>query len=345
MDEDGPYVFRQRDGCLKALWRCETHCWQQTWPASSTDIIIPPRYGYAYPISITPPAPVTEAVISTRWRLIAISDIHGYYAAARTLLRAHKLVDHADNWIAGGDSLVVVGDSVDCGPQVMETLWWLYRLQQQARSFGGNVHLLCGNHESMLLYGDTSYLHPRYQRTARCLGYAYPQLFSADSVLGQWLRSWPLMMRINERLFVHGGIAPALLAQVQNLQHCNAVWRASLGKPRALVETDPNTAAFHHRSLGPAWYAGYFNKEITTATVHSLCDALAVRQIVVGHVTLPHISLLHDECVIGLDSGLWQGAPGEMLFIEGDSLSRGLADGSRVALSSSANGQMRAVSS
>jgi len=334
--EDGPYLFWQAQGGLHALWLCEDHVWQRHWSAteSAGTLHIAPRYGYAHSLMINsahPPHP-PAAVQPASERIIAISDIHGEYARATHLLRAHGVINSRDEWTAGNTTLVVVGDTVDCGSQVTHTLWLLYRLQQHAFAAGGAVYVLSGNHEAMLLSGDHRYIHPCYRRNARLLGRDYWQLYAENSVLGQWLRTWPLLLRIGDTLFVHGGIAPQAQLLAQDLAATNTCWRNALGQGRQCAGTDPNIALLHDRRYGPAWYFGYVDNEVDAVFLRHLCRDLAIQRIVVGHATVPHISQLHQGYVIAIDCGLWQGMNGELLFIEKDHLSRGLADGSRHSL-------------
>jgi len=331
--DDGPYIFKKTDGSLQAQWLSEGHVWQRHWSAAQAAkaIHVAPRYGYPHSLVIDikqVPQPMA-AIQPVANRIIAISDIHGEYERASHLLRIHGVINTHDDWIAGDATLVVVGDTVDCGNQVTESLWLLYRLQQQAKAAGGAVHVLHGNHESMLLSGDQSYLHPCYRRNARLLGRDYWQLYAADSILGQWLRTWPLLLRVGDTLFVHGGIHPHTLDFAHDLEATNQNWRDSLGKSACVIASDPYVARLHDRRHGPAWYFGYFDGNLDAIAVQHICRDLGIQRIVVGHATVPHISSLYQGQVIAIDCGLWQGMSGELLFIEGQQLSRGLADGSR----------------
>ena len=59
---------------------------------------------------------------------------------------------------------------------------------------------------------------------------------------------------------------------------------------------------------------------------------LGVARIVVGHTTIGEVASFHHGKVIAIDSGIKRGKSGQLLFIEGDRLSRGLLDGSRQPL-------------
>ena len=59
---------------------------------------------------------------------------------------------------------------------------------------------------------------------------------------------------------------------------------------------------------------------------------LGVTRIVVGHTTIGEVASFHDGQIIAIDSAIKRGTSGQLLFIEGDQLSRGLMDGSRQPL-------------
>lgn len=73
-----------------------------------------------------------------RHRTIAIGDIHGHLAALNTLI---ELVD-----LASKDTLVLLGDYVDRGPQSAEVI---QRIIDLSRRY--NVVAIRGNHEEMML--------------------------------------------------------------------------------------------------------------------------------------------------------------------------------------------------
>ena len=63
-----------------------------------------------------------------------------------------------------------------------------------------------------------------------------------------------------------------------------------------------------------------------------MVDRLGLARIVVGHTTIGEVASFHDGRVIAIDSGIKRGKSGQLLFIEGGRLSRGLLDGSREPL-------------
>jgi len=334
---DGPYVFRKSD-TLQAAWICDDAVVRREVAADADGhAVIAPVCAYPHALEIVAPAAAAAATADAAGgRIVALSDIHGQYALMVRLLRANGVIDADDRWALGRDTLVVAGDIFDRGEQVTEAFWLLYALQQQAAQAGGAVHFVLGNHETMVLYDDLRYVHPKYLRTAERLQTSYPALYGADSVIGQWLRTRPVLLRVGDTLFLHGGIAPEAVRLALEADATNARYRDSLGTPRAQLRDDPALAPLYDGKTSPIWYRGYFDGRMDTAQVEALVTQLGVSRIVVGHTSMPHVSRFHDGRVIAIDSSIKNGESGELLFIEGDRLSRGLLDGSRVPLADGA---------
>ena len=331
VDADGPYVFREGNR-LRAQWVCEDTVETRTLAAREAGTEIAPRCSYAHAVRVAPASVPAPAVLPAVPRLVALSDIHGQYDLLVRLLRAHRVIDAQDRWMLGTDTLVVAGDVFDRGPQVTEAFWLLYGLQHQAARAGGAVHFVLGNHETMVLYDDLRYVNPKYLRSAQLLGRSYPQLFGPGSVIGQWLRTRPVLLQIGDTLFLHGGIAPERVALALEPAATNAAYHASLGTPRSGVKANPTTAPLYDGKTSPIWYRGYFDGRLDTAGVQGVLERLKLKRIVVGHTSMPHVSSFHGGRVIAIDSSIKNGESGELLFIEEGTLSRGLLDGTRVPL-------------
>ena len=91
-------------------------------------------------------------------RIVAVGDLHGDFSAWRDIARAAQLVDTRGRWI-GRDTIVVqTGDVVDRGPDSLDIIRDLVRLQREAVRAHGQVIVLVGNHEAMNLTGDLRYV-------------------------------------------------------------------------------------------------------------------------------------------------------------------------------------------
>ncbi len=91
-------------------------------------------------------------------RIVAVGDVHGAYQRFVSILRTAGILDERERWVGGRAHLVQVGDALDRGSEGPKVLELLMRLEKQARSAGGRVHALLGNHEVMNLMGDLRYV-------------------------------------------------------------------------------------------------------------------------------------------------------------------------------------------
>jgi CBS domain-containing protein len=105
--------------------------------------------------------------------------------------------------------VVFLGDLFDRGADVTQTLWFLYQLERQARAAGGGAHVVLGNHETMIFTDDVRYVSAKEQPIASLHSTSYPDLFDIRrSLLGRWLVGRPGLMKVNDVLLAHGGVAP-----------------------------------------------------------------------------------------------------------------------------------------
>ena len=277
-------------------------------------------------LDLDPRAPVPEPADGPApARVAAVSDPHGRLDALAALLQAQGILDGGRRWAFGDGHLVVLGDVFDKGTQVTELLWLLRALEGQARTAGGRVHLVLGNHEVAALRGGTRHADREYLDLGRPLG----QVYGPDTELGRWLRICPALLRLGDTLFAHAGPSPALLDRERDLEACNRRFREALGRPGK----DPLLG----RS-GPARYAGLLpvgvaeDGDATGPEVEAVLAAFQVQRVVVGHVVFERITPFHQGRVVGIDAGLQDGRPGEVWLSLDGRRWRGGADGRRQAL-------------
>jgi hypothetical protein len=267
-------------------------------------------------------SPTVENDQSSRTTLV-ISDIHGQLTLAKTLLRAHGVLDKHGKWSFATQRLVVVGDSVDRGEQVTETLWFFYELQQQALAAGGEVHVVLGNHEKMLLAGQEKYVHEKYQQTKQIVGLSQAELYGSNSVLGHWLRQQPAILILGNTLFVHGGISDELTKSQMTATQINQSIRDSLTFSSEQIKAR-ETLRLLHGEMGPLWYRGYSREPlIKGAEFEQVLRQFNVRRIIVGHTTQPQITTALNKRVIVVDAGIKNGESGEVLWLYADRCARG----------------------
>ena len=87
-------------------------------------------------------------------RIVAIGDIHGAYSEFTSILKRTGLVDGDLKWSGGRATLTQTGDYTDRGTDVRKVMDLLMQLERDAKSAGGQVVVLLGNHEVMNFIGD-----------------------------------------------------------------------------------------------------------------------------------------------------------------------------------------------
>lgn len=235
------------------------------------------------------PAPAFE--YGPAERIVAIGDLHGDVSAARGALRLAGVIDTADAWTGGPTVVVQTGDQLDRGDEDQEVLELLDRLAGAAAKGGGALVALNGNHEVMNVQGDFRYVSPH--------GFAEYEEFNPG-----WLRAWstpsaqrgrtfafrpggptarqlarrPVVARVGDTLFVHGGILPPHVAY--GLERINReasawMWGAQRSIPEILTKED-----------APIWTRLYSDGDPGTAGCGTLAQALeraSAKRMVVGH--------------------------------------------------------------
>ena len=204
---------------------------------------------------LSPSGPTAQTRTGWEWegvrRVVALGDVHGRYTELVRLLLGTGLVDDRLNWVGGAAHLVLCGDLVDRGPRDRDVVDLVRTLQTQARSAGGVVHALLGNHEVMNLTRDFRYVtaggfsafaedeRNRDRRNARSGYYqralarqdvdrarleeafdeTYPPgyfarqwAFGPRGDYGRWLLDQPAVVKINGVVFLHGGLTPDVAA-------------------------------------------------------------------------------------------------------------------------------------
>ena len=148
------------------------------------------------------------------------------------------------------------------------------------------------------------------------LGLTERQLaFTASGKYGKWLRGRNAIVRINDLVFVHGGIGPKYAARTR--EEINQTIRAELDdltKYRGGTADDPD---------GPLWYRDLaLSPEDDVSLQHDIDRALHTQQarhMVIGHTVIPAILPRFGGRVITIDVGLsaLYGGPPAFLLVEG----------------------------
>lgn len=157
------------------------------------------------------------------------------------------------------------------------------------------------------------------------LGYVEMQIsFGPQGDYGRWLRRRPALARINDTLFVHGGIGPRVAGL--GCVGVNAGVQRELDNLPAL--DDPKTATtLVAGSDGPLWFRGLADDAtlLAEADVTALLREFGARQIVVGHTVPPDLAVRarFGGRVLQIDTGMLGGSfypggrPSAVEFMDG----------------------------
>lgn len=242
-------------------------------------------------------AGAAEKVKQNTWkgvgRIVAVGDVHGDYGQFVKTLRAAGVIDAKGKWTGGKTHLVQTGDVFDRGPDSRKVMDLLMKLEKQAAKAGGAVHALVGNHEAMVLRGDWRYVHPGESQAFG--GPAkYREALGANGKYGKWLRSHNAVIKINDVLFLHGGLGGRYATM--SLDDINKGVRQGLNSGGGMARD----------SGGPLWYRGLAkgSDEGVAKQLEPVFKAHKAKHIVIGHTVAGRIVPKAGGKVICIDVGM-----------------------------------------
>jgi Calcineurin-like phosphoesterase len=268
-------------------------------------------------------------------RIVAIGDVHGAFDRFVEILKAAGIVDGDLHWTAGKTHVVQLGDILDRGDDSRKAMDLARALEREAEKAGGRMHLLLGNHEIARMLGDmrltaageylafvTAGSEDVREKAAKSLKPATDEelarliqqtplgliemqrAFGLDGEYGRWLRQHSTVVKIDQFVFVHGGISPAVAPMP-----CAAInEQVERDMTSDLDKTlEAPLATLTARVDGPLWYRGLAQEpESFTPQVDDILSKQAARAIVIGHTVTPtgRITLRFGGRVIQIDTGM-----------------------------------------
>jgi len=332
---DGPYIYQVKNR-LKAGW-IENGVYRE-------DFILPENFSGIsrnFNLSFTYKdltdtyslKPDYDQSFANADSIAVISDIHGEYGIYIDLLKGTGIIDNNLNWKFGKGHLVVLGDMFDRGNMVTEVLWHLFGLEKQAEKSGGMVHVVLGNHEFMVLRNELCEINEKYTKVEEVSKTTYADLYSVNSVLGKWLRTKPVVMTIDNIIFVHGGISTAMVQRNLAFKKINRIFiKKVVGKNLGEV-CGRELVKFLNEGDGPIWYRGYFyDKDLCESEIDTILDFYGKGHIVVGHTPNETTRSLFNNKVLGADAGIMYNKPGEMIIYKEGVFYQCYGTGNRIKL-------------
>jgi hypothetical protein len=259
------------------------------------------------------PAPAPASSEGTRaaqpaGRVMAIGDLHGDLDVTRRALRLAGAIGPDDHWIGGALVVVQTGDVIDRGDDDRAVLDLLERLRGEAVRAGGALIALCGNHEMMNVSGDLRYVSAR---SAAAFG-DRAQAFAPGAPYARLLANWPVIAKVGDSVFVHGGVLSQHVRYgIDAINREAAAWmRAERAAPALLMQED-----------APVWTRLYSRDPDSAACAQlaSVLSALGAARMVVGHTPQARgISPACGEKVWRIDTGMSHVFGGALQLLEID---------------------------
>lgn len=141
--------------------------------------------------------------------IYVIGDIHGHFEKLVRLLYHSDLIDLNLDWVGGDAILLCIGDYVDRGPNGIDCIELIMKLQRAALHEGGQVVALLGNHEVLLL---GAHIFARelpvdsdniFMQAWRKNGGVEEDLRRLNDDHVEWISNLPAMVLLGDRLCIH----------------------------------------------------------------------------------------------------------------------------------------------
>lgn len=258
-------------------------------------------------------AEANPSTVSGVARIVAIGDVHGDYDQLVKALKLGDCLNTQNHWKGGKTHVVQTGDVFDRGSDSIKCMDLLMALEAEAAADGGRVHVLLGNHEATRLGGQSREKDITPEELASYGGAdAMKKALGPDGKYGAWVRRHNAVVKINDTLFVHGGISGKCVAM--SLDDLNQKVREGLKSDKA--------HGLARDSAGPLNYRGLAKnpEETVVQEMQAISKAYDVSRVVIGHtVSTNGIVSRANGQVIMIDVGMTKsfGGKAACLVIEG----------------------------
>lgn len=243
-------------------------------------------------------------------RVIVIGDVHGDLKRFKNILLDANIINKNIEWIAQPSDTIVVqlGDQVDSANRSPEIPQWevisdteminfTYFLDNIAKSKGGRVISLIGNHEFMNTIGNFSYVSQQSLTDTRL------ELFKPKGTLASILSQRPIVLKIGELFFCHAGLKKShidiLNKHNKHVSYLNQIWRDYILKGQINIEDKEIFDEILLGFDGIMWTRELDASEITKKTLGDIgCLFLFI-----GHTTMDGVKF-HENTVWYVDTGI-----------------------------------------
>lgn len=241
-------------------------------------------------------------------RIIIIGDVHGDLKRFKNILLDANIINNNLEWIAKPQNTIVVqlGDQVDSANrdnsdniisnernwEVMKDIEMIHftnSLDIIAKSKGGKVISLIGNHELMNVIGDHTYVSNNSKYDLR------EAQFKPCGSISTILAKRPIILKIGKLLFCHAGLKKyhidILDKNNKDISYLNNIWKDFVLKNRVLIE---DKEIFDNIILGNDGILWTRNLD-DSDTITSILSKLGCVYMFIGHTPMTSIKLLNNQ--------------------------------------------------
>jgi len=283
-------------------------------------------------------------------RVVVMGDVHGDFEALRTILIAKKLIDEAGRWMGGKAHLVLMGDLIAGASGTKDIFDLVMSLERKAKTRGGRVHTLLGNADLITASGDFSrmssgeiagFMPPELSMSRRQRRGVLSDLFLGETPYAEWMRSRPLVVKINDELFVHAGVDENMMGwTLDELNSTARDWIAYFQSRGPMPDLSTEwvvglkNGRFAH-DVGPAFTRAFkVTDEMLKAhfvkrpsgspkrrVVRAVLEQFGVERMIVGHAPTPRGAILkshpyYGEMVVLIDTRISDSKHGQLSSLE-----------------------------
>lgn len=319
INRDGPYVFNQ-DGkrySLNVIANDHSVIPEviRTPVEKYVNVVVDNAKQTEFSVSLRDQYSRAELNLPSPKKIFVVSDLEGRFDQMVQLLIANGVINQSLSWTFGTNHLVLNGDMVDRGTNVLPMLWLIYKLESEAKLSGGLVSYILGNHERYLMLGATKSVAKKYFATMRLTSLSQSELWSNSTELGRWLRTKPIAVKIGDNLFMHGGLSPEVMAMNPTLHSLDAEAENNFLQGNSFQLMIDNSIL--HADTGVLFYRGLvLEPKAEVSHVDTVLKHFSAKRIIIGHTLVDTISSDYGGKVLRTSSRKNNDSYTEALMIE-----------------------------